>query len=267
MIVTAVASGDATMPEGFARETLQCAACGDIEQRFVFGGASSKRDELESASAPRAAISSSAPADATSPLLPLPLRYSSLSSVPSPGRAPAQVGPSAPAWTRAVEKLRNRQAYIGVRPDQQQSDWNARISQALEKLVPRGHRRRAAGNAAPHGIGAVGGGCAKPPSLAPRKRRSSRHLTPSNSSTSSGTACSWTALPRRPRHVRHRPNADSMHRIARRRAAKRKPSDALSTVVGGFSYSSVRKSLWLTEEAIADGCRVYPIRCPPRFGL
>jgi hypothetical protein len=158
MIVTAVASGDATMPEGFARETLQCAACGDIEQRFVFGGASSKRDELESASAPRAAISSSAPADATSPLLPLPLRYSSLSSVPSPGRAPAQVGPSAPAWTRAVEKLRNRQAYIGVRPDQQQSDWNARISQALEKLVPRGHRRRAAGNAAPHGIGAVGGG-------------------------------------------------------------------------------------------------------------
>jgi len=153
MIVTDVASGDATMPEGFARETLQCTECGDIERRFAFGGASSKRDESESASAPRAAISSSAPADATAPLLSLPSRYSSASS---PAQPPAQVGPSAPAWTRAVEKLRNRQADIGVRPDQQQSDWNARISQALEMLARRGHRRRAAGDAAPHGIGAAG---------------------------------------------------------------------------------------------------------------
>src|SRR5262245_4566861 len=37
MTVAAVASDDATMPAGFRHETLQCAACGDVERRFVFG--------------------------------------------------------------------------------------------------------------------------------------------------------------------------------------------------------------------------------------
>jgi hypothetical protein len=156
MIVTDVATVDATMPEGFAHESLQCTACGDIERRFVFGSASSKRDESESASPARAAISTSAPAEAAAPPSSYPFSLlSSLSAVSSPGQAPAQAGSSAPAWTHAVEKFRNRQAHIGVRPDRPQSDWSARMCKALEKLAPHGHRRRATGGAAPHRIGAA----------------------------------------------------------------------------------------------------------------
>ena len=126
MIVTATACDDAALPAGFTHETLQCLACGDIERRLVFNPALIKTNASTSArlsSPPEVAASSS------------PQANSPASDAASLSRPP-EIGASAPAWIRAVEKLRSRQADIRVRTHKEKPDWHARFNEAWEKLAP-----------------------------------------------------------------------------------------------------------------------------------
>jgi hypothetical protein len=79
MILVKVVPDETMIVEGFERYTLQCLECGEIEQRFVFKNAAARAAE----SAAQAAEGGSAPA------------------------------PS--GWTRAVERLRERQGAATVR--------------------------------------------------------------------------------------------------------------------------------------------------------
>ena len=124
MVVTATASEDAALPAGFTHETLQCLACGDVERRLVFKPALIETDASACLSSPRQETASS------SPQAPSPASDASALSLPP------EVGASAPAWIRAVEKLRSRQADIRVRTHKEKPDWHARFNQAWEKLAP-----------------------------------------------------------------------------------------------------------------------------------
>ena len=126
MVVTATASDDAALPAGFTHETLQCLACGDTERRLAFNPALIKTNASTSAclsSPPQETASSS-------PQAPSPASDASALSLPP------EIGASAPAWIRAVEKLRSRQADIRVRTPKQKPDWHARFNEAWEKLAP-----------------------------------------------------------------------------------------------------------------------------------
>ena len=126
MVVTATASDDAALPAGFTHETLQCLACRDVERRLVFKPALIETD------APTSACRSSPPQEtaSSSPQAPSPASDASALSLPP------EIGASAPAWIRAVEKLRSHQADIRVRTPKQKPDWHARFNEAWEKLAP-----------------------------------------------------------------------------------------------------------------------------------
>jgi hypothetical protein len=133
MVVTATASDDAALPAGFMHEILQCLACGDIERRLVFNPALIKTNAPTSARVEQPVFPASQPPEtaSSSPSAPSPVSDASSSlSLPSEIRA------SAPAWTRAVEKLRSRQADIRVRTQKQKPDWHSRFNEAWEKLAP-----------------------------------------------------------------------------------------------------------------------------------
>ena len=151
MLLAAVVSDDVTMPAGFRHETLQCAVCGDTERRFVFG-----RDApATSAVAPAPALPSQpAPpvprhevAAPSQPPLPPEFASGKSASGKSASRESASREPvsperhssthtSTPAWARAVEKLRSRQAEIRVRTGTGNNDWKARLDRALQRLAP-----------------------------------------------------------------------------------------------------------------------------------
>jgi hypothetical protein len=124
MVVTATASADAALPAGFTHETLKCLACGDIERRLVFNPA-----PLETG-APTSARLSSPPEETASSSPQAPVSDASSRSFPP------EIGASAPAWIRAVEKLRSRQADLRVRAHKEKPDWHARFNEAWEKLAP-----------------------------------------------------------------------------------------------------------------------------------
>jgi hypothetical protein len=107
MILTAVKPDDAGMVGSFRHETLQCSVCQDIERRFVFGPCSSEKPALPPVST---CISSSPPKSSSHP----------------------EAVASTSTWVRAVEKLRNRQADIRVRADDEKNDWHARFNQKRE---------------------------------------------------------------------------------------------------------------------------------------
>ena len=174
MLLAAVVSDEVTMPAGFRYETLQCAVCGDIERRFVFGrdapttsavvpsppfpsqpAPSSPRHEvaapLQSPSPLKSASPVSASRDSAS------RNSASTQSVPreavSPERAASSSTPAAalaPKWQRAVEKLRSRQAEIRVREGAGESDWKARLDGALERLAPAPRHPPISSNATAH---------------------------------------------------------------------------------------------------------------------
>jgi hypothetical protein len=147
MLLAAVVSDDVTMPPGFRHETLQCAVCGDVERRFVFGRDAPAASTV--VACPDKPAPSSPRYEVTPPLPPLPPKSASGSSAStdsvsrepvSPEQAvshsPTSPAASAPAWARAVEKLRSRQAEIRVRAGAGESGWKARLDQALQRLAP-----------------------------------------------------------------------------------------------------------------------------------
>jgi hypothetical protein len=124
MVVTATASADAALPAGFTHETLKCLACGDIERRLVFNAAPIATGEPSSARLP------SSPEETASSSPQAPVSDASSRSLPP------EIGASAPAWIRAVEKLRSRQADLRVRTHKEKPDWRAQFNEAWEKLAP-----------------------------------------------------------------------------------------------------------------------------------
>ena len=132
MIVTATACDDAALPAGFTHETLQCLACGDIERRLVFNPTLIETGASTSACLQQPAFSSSPPEEAA----PSSPQATSPASDAASLSLPPEIGASAPAWIRAVEKLRSRQADIRVRTHKEKPDWHARFNQAWEKLAP-----------------------------------------------------------------------------------------------------------------------------------
>jgi hypothetical protein len=124
MVVTATASADAALPAGFTHETLKCLACGDIERRLVFNAAP---------------LATGAPSSARLPSSPEETATSSPQAPVSDASSrclPPEIGASAPAWIRAVEKLRSRQADLRMRTHKEKPDWHARFNEAWEKLAP-----------------------------------------------------------------------------------------------------------------------------------
>jgi hypothetical protein len=129
-LVAAVPDETATVA-GFENETLHCPACGATERRLVFSRTPREPTwrpvpvpESVEPSGPESAPSNSScvePASAEPP------------SVPATA---ASVTPAS-AWTRAVEKLRNRQADLNERAGEaREMNWRMRFDRAWEKLGP-----------------------------------------------------------------------------------------------------------------------------------
>ena len=141
MILTAVKTDDGGMVAGFKHETLQCSVCRDIEHRFVFGRDSSGEPKAPAASVcpQQRAVCSSQVESSSSPRQ---------SSSPPNGISSSTHEASISCWSRAVEKLRSRQADIRVRDDDKKTDWNARFNQTWEKFAA-DRKPRAARDATP----------------------------------------------------------------------------------------------------------------------
>jgi hypothetical protein len=138
MILTAVKPDEFGMVVGFKHETFQCSVCQDMECRFVF------RRELRPVSVCSkqtfVCASSVEVISASRPQSPAPSKAtSSLSPIPSSTQEQ-----SARNWERVVKTLRNRQADIGVRADDEKHDSNARFNPRSEKFAVGRNPRAAA---------------------------------------------------------------------------------------------------------------------------
>jgi hypothetical protein len=131
MVLTAVMPVAAMAVAGFEQQTLSCLACRTTERRFVFARGASET--------------------------PLPTPVSPLAQQPVPpcsqpdgiASQPDGIAP-AHAWTRAVEKLRNRQADLHARADEtKKTDRNIRFNQAWENLAPARRQPPPADNSTP----------------------------------------------------------------------------------------------------------------------
>jgi hypothetical protein len=123
MLLTAVAPDTTMTVEGFEHQTLECPGCGAIERRLVFNRGSGAAQPPP----PPVASSSQQP-------------DSSGSEPESIASEPESIAPDT-AWTRAVEKLRSRQAVLPpARVDEtKKMEWQVQFNRAWEKLAP--HRR------------------------------------------------------------------------------------------------------------------------------
>jgi hypothetical protein len=132
MVLTAVMPDAAMMVEGFEQQTLTCVGCHATERRFVFGRRGATEASTPSPDPPTPPPPPPAP---PLPTLPPPVSSSSQQPVP-PCPRPEGIAP-ARAWTRAVEKLRSRQADLHARADAtEKTNWNDRFNQAWEELAP-----------------------------------------------------------------------------------------------------------------------------------
>jgi hypothetical protein len=136
MVLTAVASDTAVTVEGFQHQTLQCPACRTTERRYVF-----TRGSTETTTPPPV---SSCPQEPASSCPQQPA-----SSCPQEPVSSRDIAP-APAWARAVEKLRSRQADLHERADAaKRTNWNIQFDQTWEKLAPPRREPLPAGNSTP----------------------------------------------------------------------------------------------------------------------
>jgi len=138
MVLTAVLPAAAMAVAGFEQQTLTCLACRVTERRFVFS---------------RGATETSVPPPVTPPAQqPVPPCSQPAVIASQADRIASQSDGIAPAhaWTRAVEKLRNRQADLNARADEtKKMDWNTRFNQAWERLAPAPRQPPPAENSTP----------------------------------------------------------------------------------------------------------------------
>jgi hypothetical protein len=120
---------------GFEHRTFNCAPCGATERRLL-----SSRDQPPPAqpqplassakTAPDAEEETPAEAEPAADSIPT-LPEETLNEEP----APVLVPPA--AWTRAVEKLRHRQADLSLRAEEaKKANWNYRFDRVWQRLVP-----------------------------------------------------------------------------------------------------------------------------------
>ncbi len=115
MVLTAAVPDETIVVRGFEHQTFRCFDCAITEQKRTFTGGNP---------APAQVIAPAAPAaKSEDPIEP---------AYPGSNEGPA-------AWTRAVAKLRSRQAEIRQRAEAaKRMDWNTEFNQAWEQLAPAG---------------------------------------------------------------------------------------------------------------------------------
>jgi hypothetical protein len=131
MLVVAMEPHEAVA--GFSYESLQCLACGAAERRLIFGPRASETPHQPDANASPVPLASLCVEPAISveqqPEICCDPPQSACSS-PNPIRA-------APAWTRAVEKVRSRQADLHARAEEaKRADGAVQFHRAWDKLAP-----------------------------------------------------------------------------------------------------------------------------------
>jgi hypothetical protein len=132
MVLTAVMPAGPMSVAGFEQQTFACLVCRTTERRFVFDRGASETP-----------VSSPVPLPAAQPVPPCSQPNGTTSQpddlAAQPDGIVAQPDGIAPAhaWTRAVEKLRNRQANLNARAEEtRKTDWNIRFNREWEKLAP-----------------------------------------------------------------------------------------------------------------------------------
>jgi hypothetical protein len=138
MAVTAIVPDRALA--SFEHRTFTCAPCGATERRLVLS-----RDQPAPPS-PQPEASSAATTPGADDQAPAEAESAAVSVPPLPQEAehegpvheePVPILVPATAWTRAVEKLRHRQADLGLRAEQvQKESWNSRFDKAWQRLAP-----------------------------------------------------------------------------------------------------------------------------------
>jgi len=125
MVLTAVMPAGPLAVAGFEQQTFTCLGCQTTEGRFIFDRGAGETPAPSPVAPPAAQpVPPCARPDV------IASRPDDIASQPD-GIAPAR------AWTRAVEKLRNRQADLDARADEtKKTDWNSRFNQAWENLAP-----------------------------------------------------------------------------------------------------------------------------------
>jgi hypothetical protein len=131
MAVTAIVPDRALA--GFEHRTFACAPCGATERRLVFGRDQPPLPQPEPQ--PEASGPAATPGDDEA-------AHGSDCAVDSD--SPKKAEPALPkeaqpatAWTRAVEKMRHRQADLSMREEAaKKASWNVRFDEVWQRLVP-----------------------------------------------------------------------------------------------------------------------------------
>ena len=160
MILVKVVPDETMIVEGFERYTLQCLECGEIEQRFVFKNAAARAAESAAQAAAEAAERGSA-------------------SAPS-------------GWTRAVERLRERQGAATLRStaDNDPSGRDHDLRTAM-RAAP-GEGAGMPGGAKPHSEAKPGLPAFIPPSKPPEPSREPRTPAATTADGGSTGGSKWT---------------------------------------------------------------------------
>ena len=127
MLLTAATPDTAMTVQGFEHQTLERPGCGAVERRMVFNRSSSQRSRHHLLLLP----APSSPFSRSEPDRSEPERVAS---------KPESIAPDT-AWTRAVEKLRSRQADLPSArvAATKKMEWQVQFNRAWEKLAPQ-HR-------------------------------------------------------------------------------------------------------------------------------
>jgi len=130
MTVTAVVPHEAVA--GFAYEDLYCFACGANERRLIFQGTRTTAVQHD-ANPP----SDPVVAPGVEPVIPGKGQPESSCDAPQDECPPSNPLRAAPAWARAIEKVRSRQADLHARAEEaKKADSAAQFKRAWEKLAP-----------------------------------------------------------------------------------------------------------------------------------
>ena len=112
--------------------SLQCLACGAAERRLIFGPRASETPPEPDANAPSAPLASLC----VEPAISFEQQPDICCDPPQPACSPPNPIRAAPAWTRAVEKVRSRQADLHARAEEaKRADGAVQFNRAWDKLA------------------------------------------------------------------------------------------------------------------------------------
>ncbi len=112
--------------------SLQCLACGAAERRLILGPRASETPPEPDANAPSAPLASLC----VEPAISFEQQPDICCDPPQPACSPPNPIRAAPAWTRAVEKVRSRQADLHARAEEaKRADGAVQFNRAWDKLA------------------------------------------------------------------------------------------------------------------------------------